>query len=134
MSQKIARGIKQIGESMNLADTLSIAEWHLHNWARWMRSCDTRLGYPSKSAGLQTAKVVGEDYFEIMCEDADSSAAAISWRVIQDLPPIQGAIIQHIHLHSVFRFSRARTEAEKVELYQEAVEKYWRDAQAKGLS
>jgi len=117
-----------------IADTPRIAEWHLNNWARWMRSSDTRLGYPSKSAGLQTAKVVGEDYFEIMCDDADSEAARISWQVIQDLPPMQGAIIQHIHLHSVFRFGRVRTDQEKIEMYQEAVKKYWRDAQSKGLS
>ena len=54
----------------------SIAEWHLQNWARWMRLGDAvTKGYPDKSIGFSPANTVGADYWEIMCSDEDDTVS-----------------------------------------------------------
>ena len=114
----------------------SIAEWHLQNWARWMRRGDAvTKGYPDKSIGFSPANTVGADYWEIMCSDEDDKSARICWTIIKDdLPPMISAILQSTFLNSVHQFPRLDTEEKRLAAYNEAVAKFWRIAQGKGLS
>jgi hypothetical protein len=43
------------------------ADWHLANWARWMRTCEVGIGYPHASAWLSSGGLVsGDDSFDHM--------------------------------------------------------------------
>lgn len=113
-----------------------IAEWHLQNWARWMRREDAvTKGYPDKSVGFSASQAVGADYWEITCDNEDEKSAGICWTIIKDdLAPMHSAVIQNIHLASVYRMARVKTMAEMLALYEEAVKAFWRKAQSRGLS
>lgn len=110
---------------------LAYAEWHLQNWAKWMRAASMRLGYPSKSAGLQCGGISGEDAFDHMCEEADSYAAKASDSSIESLAPREQGVIHHFYLHAVYRFRGQRPTREMLE---EATKLFWREAQKRGLT
>jgi len=78
-------------------------DWHLDNWASYMRTGGTRgLGAPTSACGF-----VGGGYnndFDSMCLEADSRAAKAMDGLISSLTPAQQAAISHRYLHAVYRF------------------------------
>lgn len=84
-------------------------DWHLCNWADFMRSDATKgLRAPGKSSGF-----VGGGYnndFDSMVLQADRSAAEIVDALIQGLTPGQSAAVHNRYLACVFRFPRQNQE------------------------
>lgn len=78
-------------------------DYHLANWADWMRSGSTRgLKAPSASCGF-----VGGGYntdFDSMVREADSRSAAAMDALIRGLSGVHQAAIHHRYLHAVYRF------------------------------
>ena len=78
-------------------------DWHLSNWARYMRTPSNELGYPSVSIPFESGGGAGLDAFEIMCSDADTSSAIALDSMIDSLLLAQQLAISHVWLASVFR-------------------------------
>ena len=78
----------------------------LKDWAHWMRKdTDTRrLGYPSRSAGMQSGYV--SKTFDEMCENGDLERVMIINAIVSDLTPAKSAAINHRYLGTVVRFPR----------------------------
>jgi hypothetical protein len=78
----------------------------LKDWAHWMRKdTDARhLGYPSRSAGMQSGYV--SQTFDEMCESSDIDRVLIINSLVNDLVDTQKAAIHHKYLGSVIRFPR----------------------------
>ena len=70
-------------------------EWHLENWATWMKRSFNRLGYPSKSLCFSSGGSSGADEFEVMCEDSDTRSASIVDKVIDSISMPQRTAINH---------------------------------------
>lgn len=80
------------------------AEWHLLNWARYLRGRYVRLGYPSKVPLLSNGGA-SED-FDTMCEDSDRVSARACDAVIEGLPEIEQRALSTVYLGTTFRFLR----------------------------
>lgn len=103
-----------------------IADYHLSNWARWMRNFEVRTGYDHESAvvGNYTASTSIDD----MYDSKDKNDAKISNAIIEDLAPIHQVAIHNVYLACVWRF-RGDINA----VFVEAVEKFWDIGQKRGL-
>lgn len=89
------------------------ADWHLHNWRRWESAPDGHLGYPSKSAGLSSGGVSGEDAFAELCESADAQAAMAADAVLMSLEPLHQAALYNRYFAAVYAYrERERVERE----------------------
>lgn len=79
-------------------------DFHLGNWAAWMRSGEHVQGYKHTAAGC-----VGGGYtsdFDDMVAGADRRTAAIMDTLINDLPPAQSCAVHHTWLTAVYRFPK----------------------------
>ena len=103
-----------------------IADYHLSNWARWMRQYEERTGYDHESAvvGNYTASTSIDD----MYDSKDKNDAKISNAVIESLQPIQQVAIHNVYLNSVWRY-KGDLEA----IFVEAVAAFWVLGQKRGL-
>ena len=61
----------------------------LEQWAKWMKSDDHQLGYPTKVSYIYTGGESNHDAFEIMIEVADNNNVLIVDAIIHDLPQNQ---------------------------------------------
>lgn len=84
-------------------------EWHLQNWADWMRRPSNRLGYPTHSLCIASGGGSTVDAFEIMCEEVDAKCARAMDAMIDSLPPNQAMAINHKWLASVYRMRDMET-------------------------
>ena len=78
-------------------------EWHLVNWAMWMRSGREGDGF-GESTGVSSGG--SSQHFEDMCDESDKRCAKITNTIIEDLGPGEQMAIHHAYLHAVFRFQR----------------------------
>lgn len=85
---------------------LDRVEWHLHNWARWMRTGQGVEGHAGRSAVLSTGG--SSQSFDDMAEAEDRRCAKIVDAIIGDLPhPQRLAIYMDCGIaRRVFRFAR----------------------------
>lgn len=109
-------------------DIHPLVDFHLRNWAIWMRHPGLRLGYPARSAGLQCGGISGHDAFDELCEQADEHAAIVINRIIDDLETDESAAINHKYLHAVYRLRNLEASFER------AVGRVWRAMLANGLA
>ena len=70
-------------------------EFHLENWADFMRKPTHKLGFPSKSLCISESSGSSDDEFEIMCEDMDMTSAIKIDSMIDSLKPPQRVAINH---------------------------------------
>jgi hypothetical protein len=70
-------------------------EWHLSNWATWMKQPTNRLGYPKQSLCFMSGGSSGSDEFEVMCEQSDVRSASILDKVIDSISIPQRTAINH---------------------------------------
>lgn len=70
-------------------------EWHLENWADFMRVDQNRLGYPRRSLMIASGGSSTADAFEIMCEEVDVKCAEQIDALIDSLRPPQRVAINH---------------------------------------
>lgn len=99
---------------------ISRADWHLENWARYLRGRYVRLGYPPRVPLLSNGGA-SED-FDSMCEDSDRVSARACDAVIEGLPEIEQRALSTVYLGTVFRFPadpNAIAEATKPAVYRE---------------
>lgn len=68
-------------------------DWHLDNWARWMRSGTLGRGLPTKSPGLRS---VGGRDFEDMVTDVDVRLARSLDAIVDSLPPAERIAILRV--------------------------------------
>ena len=103
-----------------------IADYHLSNWARWMRQYEERTGYDHQSAvvGNYTASTSVDD----MYDSRDKSDAKIANAAIESLTPIHQVAIHNVYLNSVWRY-KGDLEA----IFVEAVAAFWVLGQKRGL-
>ena len=103
-----------------------IADYHLSNWARWMRQYEERIGYDHESAviGNYTASTSIDD----MYDSKDKNDAKISNAVIESLQPIQQVAIHNVYLNSVWRYK-----GDLNAVFVEAVARFWEMGQKRGL-
>ena len=103
-----------------------IADYHLSNWARWMRQSEERTGYDHQSAvvGNYTASTSVDD----MYDSKDKSDAKIANAAIESLTPIHQVAIHNVYLNSVWRY-KGDLEA----IFVEAVAAFWVLGQKRGL-
>lgn len=109
-------------------DPNPLVDFHLRNWAKWMRQPSLKLGYPAKSCGLESGFVSGEDGFDILCEQADEQAAVLMNAIIDGLEPDETAAINHKYLHAVYRLRDMEASFER------ALGRVWRGMLARGLA
>lgn len=79
-------------------------EWHLHNWARWMRSGSHVGAYGAVAVGLSSGGR-SED-FDDMADASERRSARIVDTVVYDLPSDERMAICHAYLGAVVRFRR----------------------------
>ena len=103
-----------------------IADYHLSNWARWMRQYEEHIGYDHESAviGNYTASTSVDD----MYDSKDKSDAKIANAAIESLTPIHQVAIHNVYLNSVWRY-KGDLEA----IFVEAVAAFWVLGQKRGL-
>ena len=103
-----------------------IADYHLSNWARWMRQYEERTGFDHESAvvGNYTASTSIDD----MYDSKDKSDAKISNAAIESLQSIHQVAIHNVYLNSVWRFK-----GDLNTIFVEAVAKFWELGQKRGL-
>lgn len=70
-------------------------EWHLGNWADWMRQDSSHLGYPKRSLMIASGGGTSVDAFEIMCDEVDAKCAEQIDALIDSLRPPQRTAINH---------------------------------------
>lgn len=77
-------------------------DFHLGNWARWMRSGEHVQGYKHGAAGCVGGGYCGD--FDDMVASSDRHTAAIVDVLIADLPPAQSCAVHSMWLNAVYRF------------------------------
>lgn len=82
-------------------------EWHLVNWAMWMKSGSAVDGY-GESTGVSSGG--SSQHFEDMCDESDKRCAKITDTIIMDLSPAERGAISVAYLHAVYRFPRGNFE------------------------
>ena len=105
-----------------------LVDWHLRNWARWMRHPGLDLGYPKKSSGLESGYVSGSDGFDILCEEADEVSAVTLNAIIDGLPQDESSAISHKYLHAVYRVRDYNGSLLR------AISKIWRGMLSRGIA
>ena len=61
----------------------------LEDWARWMKSDNHKLGYPSKSIGMSSGGESTSEVFEDMCSAQDMANIRTIDAIIHSLPKEQ---------------------------------------------
>jgi len=102
-------------------------EWHLHNWAEYMRRPTHKLGYPSKSLCLSSGGSSGADEFEIMCDNADASSAQAIDSIIDSISQPQRIAVNHEWLKTNHHYPTHLMD------YDEAIQSISRIADKRGL-
>ena len=106
------------------------ADFHLSLWGEWRRSSGgIARGYPSRSAGIGSGGISGEDAFDHLCEDADRWTAEVADTVIVGMEQKHRTALSHVYEASVWRSNRG----DFAELFAEAAGLFWREASRKGL-
>lgn len=105
------------------------ADHHLSQWGHWRRSYRGPNGYRSRSPGLASGGISGEDAFDHMCDDVDQRSAEISDSIIDDMELNHRIAIQHVYEAAVWNFRRLSIE----DLIAEAAIDFWKRAMRKGL-
>jgi hypothetical protein len=76
-------------------------EWHLGNWASWMRGAGRpNLWYPSRASGGMGKS--GSSDFDSMVASADSHCAAAVDAIVDGLTPRERCAVHNRHLATVF--------------------------------
>ena len=75
-------------------------DWHLANWARWMRDGHVGTGYSSRASG-GIGQSSNSD-FESMCKNADNRCAFAVQAVIDGLSDAKRCALHHEYLHAVY--------------------------------
>ncbi len=96
-------------ETVTVTQEEHLLDWHLRNWADWMRSGDGNLGYPHAACGCRGNGFHGD--FDGLLEESDRTCAIALNAAIDDLPPIETAAIYHTYLYAVYRFPRGALDA-----------------------
>lgn len=73
----------------------------LSDWASWMQQPNHKLGYPSKSAFLQSGGESTTDAFDMMVEAADLKSVMAIDSIIDSLPNSQIMAINARYLGSI---------------------------------
>lgn len=98
-----------IDETQHLKRSADMVVILLEDWADWQRGYRLKLGYPSKSAGMECGR--GTATFDDLCEASDAEVMRKVDACVQDLPPIQqAAILRRYGIAAVFRFPRQNYE------------------------
>lgn len=84
-----------------LADVQRL-DFHLGNWAKWMRSGEHVQGHKHGAAGCATSGHIGD--FDDMVAGADRRTAAIMDTLINDLSPVQSCAVHSTWIDAVYRF------------------------------
>ena len=114
MGSKIATRVMSREKSTAIAfGSPERVEWHLWNWAKWMRSGANKQAAPRESSGLTSGGA--SQNFDDMVEAVDRRVAATMNVIIDDLPPAQGAAIHHEYLRAVYGFPRGNFDALLIE-------------------
>ena len=79
-------------------------EWHLLNWARWMRSGNQIRGLPGRATLLSSGGKSKD--FDEMADSEERKMARNVDTIIHDLKPIEVMAIHHKYLYAVYRFPR----------------------------
>lgn len=83
-------------------------EFHLDNWAGWMRSGQEVDRLPNKSSGLSSGG--SSKAFDDMAEASDRRVAHLVNTIIDDMMAAHQSAIYHHYLHAVFRYPRGNKE------------------------
>lgn len=86
------------------ANEIKVKEY-LNGWAEWMRSDNTKLGYPSKALMLSSGGA--STSFEDMCEVLDSTISKAIDAILEGVTISQRLAVHHYHLGAVWRSSRS---------------------------
>lgn len=100
-------------------------DWHLKNWAQWMRGYQVGIGYDHASAVVSST---ASQTFDDMVVAADRQNAKVADACISSLPPIYQGAIYNVYLASVFRFR-----GDPNDVFVAAANAFWELAQKKGL-
>lgn len=102
------------------------ADFHLRNWAQWMKGYEVGIGYGHKAAVLQSP---ASSSFDDMVLRMDRQNAKIANAIIESLTQMQQVSIHNVYLSDVWRFR-----GDSVEVFVEAAGRFWEIAQRRGLS
>lgn len=102
------------------------ADWHLNNWATWTEQYSLKIGFKGSSAVVCSRSSTS---FDEMIEDKDTEDANVCDAVIDSLEPIHRAAIHNVYLRSIFRFR-----GDPLQVFVEAVERFWVLAQKRGIA
>jgi hypothetical protein len=75
-------------------------DWHLANWATWMRVSGLALWFPSRALAIGKS---GSSDFDAMVATADTRCAVAVDAIIDGLPLPERLAVYHIHLAAVWR-------------------------------
>lgn len=81
-------------------------DWHLQNWAAWMRTG----GFSSLAYQISEGHK-GSTTFDEMVENADRIAARAVDAILGNLPPAQQCAVHHVWLGASWRFPRNNVDA-----------------------
>ena len=81
----------------------------MEDWADWQRGYRLKLGYPTKSAGIESGG--GSASFDDLCDESDAEVMRKVDACVNDLPPIhRAAVCKRYGIAAVFRFPRQNYE------------------------
>lgn len=81
----------------------------LEDWAQWQRGYRLKLGYPTKSAGIESGG--GSTSFDDLCDESDAEVMRKVDACVNDLSLIQrSAVLKRYGIAAVFRFPRWKYE------------------------
>ena len=103
-------------------------DWHLDNWARYMRERDVDELECKIVDVYQSANADFDD----MCDAMERRIAVAMDALVSDLPLAEKVAVHHKHLSAVWRFNRPGSSMEDV--YQSARENLSEGLRRKGIS
>jgi len=81
----------------------------MEDWADWQRGYRLKLGYPTKSAGIESGG--GSTSFDDICDESDAEVMRKVDACVNDLSLIQrSAVLKRYGIAVVFRFPRENYE------------------------
>ena len=102
------------------------ADFHLRNWARWMRIFQVGKGYDNKSTVITG---YGSDTFQDMLDRKEREDAKIANAAVESLAMHHQCSIHNVYLANVWRFR-----GDPVEVFLEAAKLFWINAARRGLT
>lgn len=79
-------------------------DWHLDNWARWMRRGRNDKGYPGRACGCTSWGDAWDD--DTVFDRMDAQRASCVNALVNDLAPVPRAALCHRYLEAVYQFPR----------------------------